>query len=628
MKNMRLILFLFIIGIFSTIAQEKKFITYKVGQGETIQSISKSLSITPYDLLKLNPDIKDNVRLNDIIIIPNNNYDPKNDISILDLSNINDRDIIVDNYIYHEVMPKETIYSLLKKFKVSLDELNRSNPFLVEDELIQGQILKIPVVIDKNDIAEKEKNTQPYLVKPKETKFSISRNFGISIAHLEELNPKIKRDGLQIDDVIIVPKNSLESSDSDFTMYKVEKLETLYSLSNKFGLSQEELIDANPEIKEGIKEGMEIRIPNVDIGEDEFFVDEILEGESVNIGMMLPFMSKNDSLDFQNDRLLNITTDFYLGALLAVDSLKGQGLSINLHVYDTENNESVSKRISSQPGFNDFDAIIGPLFLKNVKAVSNNLYRPLIISPISTKDHSTIRNKNLVQEMSSRENFTVEMLAYIKSVYTKQKLIIIKNDSENSVKQFNRIFKEIQALDSTQEVVVLEPKDGYIKPEVFKVFRDTLDRDIENWFFLADNEEAFVNDVFNNLGVFPEVDELTLFAFETGRSYEKIDNNYLARVNFHYPSNSFIDRNTADYLIFEKKYFKKYFALPSKNAIEGFDITYDILMRLATNEDLINQGISQRIATKYNFIENTSGSIINNGIFIIKYEGLELKVVK
>jgi hypothetical protein len=80
--------------------------------------------------------------------------------------------------------------------------------------------------------------------------------------------------------------------------------------------------------------------------------------------------------------------------------------------------------------------------------------------------------------------------------------------------------------------------------------------------------------------------------------------------------------------MFEKKYFKKYFALPSKNAIEGFDITYDILMRLATNEDLINQGISQRIATKYNFIENTSGSIINNGIYIIKYEGLALKVVK
>jgi len=183
-------------------------------------------------------------------------------------------------------------------------------------------------------------------------------------------------------------------------------------------------------------------------------------------------------------------------------------------------------------------------------------------------------------------------------------------------------------LDSTQEVVVLEPKDGYIKPEVFKVFRDTLDRDIENWFFLIDNDEAYLGDVFNNLGVFPEQDSLTVFSFEKGRNYNKIDNNFLARVNFHYPSNSFIDRQSDAYQIFEKKYRKKYYTIPTKNAIEGFDITYDILMRLATDPDLINQGISERISAKYNFIENTYGSIINQGVFIIRYDGLDLKVVK
>jgi LysM repeat protein len=628
MKNIKLLIFLFIVGIFSTIAQEKKFITYKVGQGETIQSIAKSLSITPYDLLKLNPDVKDNVSLDDIIIIPNKDYNPESDVSILDLSSINDRDIIVDNYIYHEVISKETIYRILKNFNVTLEELNSLNPFLINQELKQGQVLKIPLVINESDIAEKEKNTQPYLVRPKETKYSISRAFGISISYLEELNPKIKKDGLRIDDVILVPKNYLANSGSEFRVYKVEKLETLYSLSNKFGLSQEELINANPELKEGVKEGMEIKIPYADKEKIEFFVDEIIEGKRVNIAMMLPFKSKNDSLDFENDRLLNITTDFYLGSLLAVDSLKKQGLSINLHVYDTENSEFVSKKISSDPQFDDFDAVIGPLFIKNVKAVSENLNKALIISPISTKDHSTVKNKNLVQEMSSKENFTVEMLAYIKSVYNKQKLIIIKNDSENSEKQFKRVFNEIQALDTTQKVVILEPKDGYIKPEVFKVFRDTLDRDIENWFFLVDNDEAFINDVFNNLGVFPEEDNLTLFAFETGRNYNKIDNNFLARVNFHYPANSFVDRQSDSYKNFEKKYLKNYYTIPSKNAIEGFDITYDILMRLATNSDLINQGISRRIATRYNFIENTSGSITNQGFFIIRYDGLEKKVVK
>jgi len=82
-----------------------------------------------------------------------------------------------------------------------------------------------------------------------------------------------------------------------------------------------------------------------------------------------------------------------------------------------------------------------------------------------------------------------------------------------------------------------------------------------------------------------------------------------------------------DYKRFKKKYLKKYYAAPSKNAIEGFDITYDILMRLATSPDLIDQGKTERIISRFNFIENTSGNIINQGIYIIKYEDLELKVL-
>ncbi|MGA9269520.1 MAG: hypothetical protein WBV45_02780, partial [Lutimonas sp.] len=43
--------------------------------------------------------------------------------------------------------------------------------------------------------------------------------------------------------------------------------------------------------------------------------------------------------------------------------------------------------------------------------------------------------------------------------------------------------------------------------------------------------------------------------------------------------------------------------------------------------DLIDQGKSQRLSTRYNYIENTSGSILNNGVYLVRYDGLELKVI-
>ncbi len=199
MKNLKFVIFVFLFGCLSILAQDKKFITYKVKQGESIQSISKILSVTPYDLLKLNPDVKDNVKVGDIIIIPNKEYDPLEDISNADLRGIGDKDIIVDKYIYHEIIPKETIYSIVKNFNISTEELNASNLFLAENGLKIGQVIRIPLKVDETELNAKDTNTQPYLVKPKETKYSITKKFGISIEYLEELDPKIAQKGLQIE---------------------------------------------------------------------------------------------------------------------------------------------------------------------------------------------------------------------------------------------------------------------------------------------------------------------------------------------------------------------------------------------------------------------------------------------
>ena len=159
------------------------------------------------------------------------------------------------------------------------------------------------------------------------------------------------------------------------------------------------------------------------------------------------------------------------------------------------------------------------------------------------------------------------------------------------------------------------------------MFRDTLERDIVNWFFITDDEPAFLGDVFNNLGVFPAQDSLVVFGFEKSRNYNKIDNNFLNRVHFHYPSNSYLDLESTAYKSFEKMYRRKYFGLPSEYSVEGFDATYDLLMRLSTDPDLIGQGLSERLSTRYDYIENTSGSIVNKGLYIVRYEGLNLQVV-
>jgi LysM repeat protein len=627
MKYILLIIILFYVGIGSGFAQHKKFVTYKVSEGETVVSISKGLLITPYDLLNLNPDIDKNVKAGDILVIPNKDYDPSKEIAIVDLQTITDLDIVVDNYIYHKVLPKETLYSIQKKFKVSTEELNDLNPYLLKGGLKIGNVLKIPLQIKEAQILEIDATTQPYLVKAKETKYSIARIFDISIDYLEQLNPKIKEAGLQIGDVIRVPKETSGNDNSEFSDYTIEKSETLYSLSNKFEISQEELIMENPQLEEGVKEGMLIKIPNKGDLSTDIFIDEIVVDRKIELAMMLPFRSKRDSLDFENDRLLNITTEFYLGALLAIDSLKNQGLSIRMKVYDTENSRDVSKKLSLGREFDNYDVVIGPLFLDNVKVVSENLQfkKSLIISPISTKDHSKIRNINLVQEVPTKAHLTLEMIEYIKSIYSDQKLIVILDEEGERDADINSLLRDLEDLNGLESVAIIKPDEGYIKPEVFK---ENIVEDRENWFLLIGSDGVIASDVVNNIGVLPVEINVTLFSFDKGKGFNKIDNNFLARVNFHYASFQYLDIESKELRYFVNRYIKSYKTYPTKYAIEGFDITYDILMRLANeNTDLKNQGISERLATKYNYIENTSNSILNKGIFIVRYDGLNLSLV-
>ena len=249
----------------------------------------------------------------------------------------------------------------------------------------------------------------------------------------------------------------------------------------------------------------------------------------------------------------------------------------------------------------------------------------MIISPISTKDHSKIRNINLVQEVPTKEHMRLEMIEYVKSKYTDQKLVIILDEEGESNAAVKSLIRDLEALDSTESIALIKPDEGYIKPEVFK---ELISEDRENWFLLFGSDGVIAADVVNNLGVLPEEINVTLFAFEKGNSFDKIDNNFLARVNFHYASFEYFDFKSEQLRYFTNRYIKTYKTYPTKYAIEGFDITYDILMRMAKEDtNLKSQGSSERLATKYNYIENTSNSILNKGIFIVRYDGLDLTLV-
>ncbi|MDJ0644556.1 MAG: LysM peptidoglycan-binding domain-containing protein [Flavobacteriaceae bacterium] len=620
---------IFILSVFAAYGQEKKYIKYQVQEGETIISISKKLLITPSDLLKLNPDIENGLAGVKILIVPNKNYKPT--------SPEEHKDYVEDGFLYHKVLPKETFSKLKRAYGTRKKVLIRFNPVLKREDLKAGQIIKIPVPdsfkLNGEDDGVVSGDTKPYLVKPKETKYSIARRYGITIERLEELNPILKEEGLKSDAIIQVPNTpEIPNESEEYVNHQVEAGDTYFNLGQRFAVSQEDLIAANPDLQEGLKVGMLIKIPTLGATE-KVFTPFITSGKEIKALLLLPFMSNKSSVNFEKSRTSDIVSDFYLGAALALDSLKQQGLSVHVKVFDTQNSKDKIKSVFSAVDLDNVDVIIGPMFYSNLEYVAGFLGDRQIplISPVSRNNHADLDAKSVIQEVASAEGMSNKVLSYLEANYKDQNLVIISDTAKVSQPILTSALERLQKLDSSRVITVIKPEEGYIKRELFI---EKLPEDQDNWVLLISDDAVVTRDVVNNLGSLPETVKTTFFALNRGKNFDdqKDINNHLAHVNFHYPTHSFIDYQSDEVKRFVSRYQRINYAVPSEYSFKGFDLMYDALLRFASYEGIdtaLNSGFSERMSTKFEYHSNGfNKGFVNNGVFLVKYDGLNLVKVE
>lgn len=82
---------------------------------------------------------------------------------------------------------------------------------------------------------------------------------------------------------------------------------------------------------------------------------------------MLPFMTDGSGNRDEQIRMV----EYYEGFLMAVDSLKEKGVSIDIYTYDTYNNTSSVKSILAKDEMKNMNIIFGPAYPEQVKPVAD-----------------------------------------------------------------------------------------------------------------------------------------------------------------------------------------------------------------------------------------------------------------
>ncbi len=554
MKKIKLLVLFLFLSASIVVAQQKKYVSYTVKKGETLKSISRSYKISKRDLRRLNPGVGNRPKASTVIIVPNKNFGK----AVVEIKNVGNK---------------------------------------------------------------------LYTVNPKETLFGISRKFGITIEELKNANPELEN-GVKIGMRLTIPKASItqEKDSVNYVLHKVILDDTLYNLTKRYEVTEDALFNLNPMLNEGLKLGMLLKVKPLEILEEEVgvFIEDIAIDKELNVVLMLPYQLNkltdsitNESFVKKNS-LLNYTTDFHLGAVMAIDSLRQKGVKIHVQYLDTENSNYKLQYLINSTNFNTVDIVIGPLYFDKAHWVSKRINTP-VIAPVYSKKQDSISVSNLVKSSPNLKVYEDKLMGYLEKTYNGENIVVINDEKPTSQSKLWRIVNKLKAFDSIKEISVVKPENGAIDSELFKQKVDTLGK---NWVLVISDEKVTTAAAVNNLKTFVEDVDIRLFALNKGKNFDKIDNSFLGKLNFVFPTTEFMKQDDIRVHRFYEKYKRKNYAFPTKYAIRGFDVTYDALIRLSSSESFeegLKAGASERISAIFNYDKKWFGSFENTNVLLIQY---------
>lgn len=615
------VVFLFsLIFLFGLPAQSQ--IKHVVTKGETVTQIAKKYEVTPFDIYRLNPDAKNGVQENTTLLIPKTTSGKS---------------------VVHVVGEKETLFGIAKKYNISVSDLEAWNKATLQNGLKKGQEIFVskPSAADLKSVStpfvSKPKpvsNVTTHLVEAKETKYGIATRYGLTVTELEQLNPQIVS-GLNIGQTLILKPGVQVKKPSNVTLvnYEVQPKETLYSLSKKFDIAQGDLITLNPDLQDGLKIGMILKVPSngtvVTKVKDSVLVAKnkvnllasVDKSKQKNLVLLLPFninKIETDSVKTKTEQLktnkfLNLTLDFYAGALMAVDSAKVLGLPVNIKVYDVESTK-YSSNVASIISKNDFvnvDAVVGPFQNSVVETTAQLLtkYNTPVISPLSKERGLPL--SNLYYTVPSEDLLRASMFDYFKS--KNGNVIAIISAKKTTSKDFitanhpevkHAAFNDKGALD----VALL--KTQLVKGQ-------------KNFVLMEIEKASTILSITNILkGLQKEYDiQLAVFELYDALNFEEIPMKNLADLKMLFPSATKV-ASTPEEKIFEKQFKKINNIYPNAAAKKGFDVTFDAMLRICQPEGFVKSAAT----TKTEYIENafdynsSNGLISNNATYLLYYD--------
>src|SRR5690554_2479081 len=529
-----------------------------VEAGNTLYGLHKKYAVSIDEILKANPTVKDGIQVGQKLYIPVKAADPQ---------------VKPDAFALHTVQKKETLYGISRIYGCTVDELITLNPG-VENGLSIGEEIKVPT-------AETAKKPSP------------------PVTDTVDKTTKVQDSTLKPDDTISRVDYQVEFTDS-IVKYEVQKGETLYSISRRFMIPVEALVEQNNILKNEIKPGQVLKIVLKKERIKEVQVREIVKIDSASLKrpnliaikdkykvlIALPMKITDNSAVLSGmytegtalNKLTDLSVEFLMGAQMAIDSLEKLGLNASIEFYDTEGNLEKFKEYIGTTNKKDLDMIIGPFYPKLLEYAAqwgkNNKVPVIAVTKIPTK--TLENNPYLLSMVPSDLTLISGMAKYLAKHHAADNIVIVDGENDE-VKQRIAYFKDVYskglASGTTSNI-----KMSAIGDVSGRVLVNAINPDQKNFIICLSNDVQqimkFVNTLNGAKNYTPKYGkaDIVMVGLQDWKDIPALNSYYKNRFNFHFAATNYLNYDAPEIKDFTREYRSKYGSDPSKYAFHGFDV--------------------------------------------------------
>ncbi|MDR0747965.1 MAG: LysM peptidoglycan-binding domain-containing protein [Tannerellaceae bacterium] len=561
-----------------------------------------------------------------------------------------------DKIFYHTIEPGQTVYSIAIMYGVGVEDIYRLNP--ESREVIKaGGKLRIPQkdIATTITAAQEDLDYSFHTIQPKETLYSLYRKYQVPPANIINANPGLSVATFQSGKTIRIPsvkvaqlpQTAYQTVTKDIE-YKIERKETMYRLTRKFNITAEELIAKNPELKKGVRAGMIIKIPvkteevitqaaaQPKEGEVNAMLSapkQMAKTDKIKVALLLPFMADQTGQTPATTRFV----EYYEGLLLSIDSLKNAGISIELIVRDTGAGTQKLDQILSETAVKDVHLIIGAVENEQIKPIAEFARKNSIkyVIPFTSKNDDVLSNYYIYQVNTPHSYLHARASEEAYNMFYDYNIIFVDTYDTDDKAEFIKTFK----LGLLQKKVSY--KDLVFHPESFA--NDILSLLVtgkRNVIIPVSGSKAALNKIRTPLRTVVEANPsfiVNMFGYPEWQTYtrECLDDFYALDTYIY--TNFYADNMADDVLRFNAKYktwySKEMMNTYPKYGMLGFDtglFFFDAIHRYGVNfEHNLDKIHYRSIQTGFDFHRaNNWGGFINTNLFIVHYNKRDYNVIR